>query len=258
MKIKIGDWKVDSRTLIRVEWRKYYPKLVIHEKFEKYVKWILRILTFVGILTSFLVLPYVAGIIVTLSLFVIEQFFERTLFEYSVMILQPFPEFEVDYNQWLTNGYFLLNPEVQDHDGYYNYFGPAYADKDYAIKFFSYIRSWNQDEDIDDENNICISFILEEDNTYSTFLYANTERKWLKRMFTDYEKAMQVEKYGKAQQSMIVQMIYWKNLKIVEGMFFTKFLAQQKNDDKFYFAPFYIDNDNLVLIDELKVRIVYA
>jgi hypothetical protein len=52
MKIKVRNWKVDLSTLFRVEWRKPFPKIVIHEKFEKYVKWTLRILTVIGIGTS--------------------------------------------------------------------------------------------------------------------------------------------------------------------------------------------------------------
>lgn len=254
MKFRLGNWKIDSSSLIRVHWKKYYPKLIVHEKFEKPVNWILRILTVVGIATSFLTLPYWAGIVMTFVLFGIEQFFERALFEYSVMILQPFPDFEIDYDQWLTNGYFLLNPDIEDHEGYLNYFGPAYADKEYAIKFFNYIRSWNQDNDEDEENNICISFIIESDVSYSTYLYANPDRKWLDPMFTEYKKSVELEKYGKQQQSMVMQMVFWKNLKMKQGMFFHQFREQQKNDEPFYFVPFYIDNENPIPIQELRVR----
>lgn len=253
MKFRLGNWKVDSKSLVRLQWKKYYPKLIVHEKFEKPVKWVLRILTVIGIATSFLTLPYWGGIIMTFVLFGIEQFLERTLFEYSVMILQPFPDFEIEYDQWLTNGYLLLNPEIENHDGYLNYFGPAYADKDYAIKFFNYIRSWNQDNDKDEENNICISFIIESDVSYSTYLYANPDRKWLDPMFSEYQKSMQLEKYGKQQQSMVMQMVFWKNLKMKQGMFFHQFREQQKNDEPFYFVPFYLENGNPIPVQELRV-----
>ncbi|RLJ97754.1 hypothetical protein [Tenacibaculum discolor] len=251
MKFRVGNWRIDSKSLVRIHWKKYYPKLVVHEKYENHVKWILRILTVIGIITSFLILPYWAGIAVTLVLFGIEQLFERTLFEYSVMILQPFPDFEIEYDQWLTNGYFLLNPEYEQTDGYLNYFGPAYADKEYAIKFFNYIRSWNQDSDIDKDNNICISFIIESDVSYSTFLYANPDRKWLNPMFADYKEAMKLEKYGKQQQELVMQMVFWKNLKMKEGLFFHKFRAQQKNNEPFFFAPFWVENEKP--IEELRV-----
>lgn len=253
MKFRVGNWKVDSKSLVRLQWKKFYPKLIIHEKFEKPVKWVLRILTVIGIAASFLTLPYWSGIIMTFVLFGIQQLLEKTLFEYSVMILQPFPDFEIEYDQWLTNGYLLLNPEIKNHDGYLNYFGPAYADKDYAIKFFNYIRSWNQDNDKDEENNICISFIIENDVSYSTYLYANPNRKWLNPMFSNFQKSMRLEKYGKQQQSMVMQMVFWKNLKMKQGMFFHQFRNQQKNNQPFYFVPFYMDNGNPIPVERLRV-----
>jgi hypothetical protein len=251
MKFRVGNWKIDSKSLVRIHWKKYYPKLVVHEKYENHVKWILRILTAIGIITSFIVLPYWAGIVTTLVLFGIEQLFERTLFEYSIMVLQPFPDFEIEYDQWLTNGYFLLNPEYKQTDGYLNYFGPAYADKEYAIKFFNYIRSWNKNNDIDKDNNICISLIIESDVSYSTFLYANPDRKWLDPMFADYKEAMKLEKYGKQQQELVMQMVFWKNLKMKEGMFFHKFRVQQKTNEPFFFAPFWVEDERP--IEELRV-----
>ena len=255
MKIKVGNWKVDSKTLIRFEWRKYYPKLIVHEKFEKHIKWILRILAFIGIVISFLVLPYFAGIIVTIVLFGIQTLIEKTLFEYSIMIIQPFPDFEIDYDQWITNGYFLTNEQIEGHDNFPNYFGPAYKDENYAFQFFSYIREWNQNKDTDFDNNICISFIYESDVSYSTYLYANPHRKWLNESFNSAKDTLKLEKYGKAQQSMVVQMVYWKKLKMTNGMFFTKFIESQKNrkNKEFYFAPFVHKDGKIFYIDELKV-----
>ena len=253
MKFRVGNWKVDSKSLVRLQWKKYYPKLIVHEKFEKLVKWVLRILTVIGITTSFLSLPNWGGIIMALVLLGIEQILERTLFEYSVIIFQSFPDFEIEYDQWLTNGYLLQDQEIKNKYGYLNYFGPAYSDKEYAIKFFNYIRSWNQDHNKDEENNICISFIIESDLSYTTFLYANTDRKWLDTMFSEYQKSMQLEKYGKQQQSMVMQMVFWKNLKMKQGMFFHQFRHLQKNDEPFYFIPFYIDNEKPVPIEELKI-----
>lgn len=253
MKFRVGNWKFDSRSFVRVQWKKYYPKLIVHEKFEKQVKLILRILTVIGIGTSFLVLPYWGGIIVTFLLFGIEQFFEKTLFEYSVAILQPFPNFKIDYDQWLTNGYFILNPDVDRNEVNLNYFGPTYKDKDYAAKFFKYIRSWNQDLDEDKENNICISFIIESDVSYTTYFYANPERKWLKPMFSEYEQSVRLEKFGKQQQSIVMQMTFWKNLKMERGMFFHQFRNQQQKDEPFYFVPFYLENGKPIPLEELKV-----
>jgi hypothetical protein len=117
------------------------------------------------------------------------------------------------------------------------------------------LKSWNQaenpSEDLD--NNICLSFILEEDNSYTTYFYANPNRKWLDHMFYHYRKNNQLKLYGKNQQSMVMQMIYWKNLKIVEGTSFTKFIDEQPENKEFFFAPFFIENGTPIVLEKSKI-----
>ena len=40
MKIKKGDWKIESSSLVNIEWRNKIPRLIVHEKYEKIVKWV--------------------------------------------------------------------------------------------------------------------------------------------------------------------------------------------------------------------------
>ena len=35
MKIKLENWEIDTSTFVRIEWHKPFPKLVLHEKYEK-------------------------------------------------------------------------------------------------------------------------------------------------------------------------------------------------------------------------------
>ena len=113
MKIKLGKWKIDTSTIVRIEWHKPFPKLILHEKYEKFIKWILRILTLIGIATSIITLPPVYSLLLSIALLLIEQFFERTVFEYSIFYVFNFPDFEIDYSQWTTSGYFLLTSNPQ-------------------------------------------------------------------------------------------------------------------------------------------------
>ena len=255
MKIRIGSWKIDSRSLIRIEWGKFYPKLIVHEKFEKKIKILLRLLTAIGIGTSIISLSPVFSLMLAIVLLGIEQFFEKVLFEYTIFVVQPYPDFEIEYSQWLTNGYLFPNPEFKEKHNLIYHFGPAYKTRDYANKFFEYLKSWNQaenpSEDLD--NNICLSFILEEDNSYTTYFYANPNRKWLDHMFYHYRKNNQLKLYGKNQQSMVMQMIYWKNLKIVEGTSFTKFIDEQPENKEFFFAPFFIENGTPIVLEKSKI-----
>ena len=252
MKFRKGNWKIDSKTLIRLEWNKCVPKLIIHEKYEKIVKWTLRILSFIGITTAFLTLPYLIGILLTFVIFFVEQFLEKTIFEYSVFYLFPIPDFDIEYDNWLTSGYLLINDKKLLNQGYLNHFGPAYENKTYAIKFFNYLRLWNNSENTDLENNICISLIIENDQKYSTYFYPNSNRKELRQYFAKYKKKMALEKYGKEQQEMIMQMIFWKPNQ-TQGTFFKQFISDLKINSEYFFAPFYIENEQPKMVEELKI-----
>lgn len=252
MKFRKGNWKIDSKSLIRLEWNKYIPKLIVHEKYEKIVKWILRIISFIGIATAFLTLSYILGIIVTLLIFIVEQFLENTIFEYSIFYLFPIPDFDIEYDNWLTSGYFLINDKNLLNQGYLNHFGPAYADKNYAIKFFNYLRLWNDNQNSDLENNICISLIIENDRKYSTYFYPNSNRKELENYFAKYKEEMALKKYGKVQQEMTMQMIFWK-INQNQGEFFKNFTNDLHINSEYYFAPFYIENEKPKIIEELKI-----
>ena len=252
MKFRKGNWKIDSKSLIRLEWNKYIPKLIVHEKYEKIVKWLLRIISFVGIATAFLTLSYILGIIVTLLIFIVEQFLEKTIFEYSIFYLFPIPDFDIEYDNWLTSGYFLINDKNLLNQGYLNHFGPAYADKNYAIKFFNYLRLWNDNQNSDLENNICISLIIENDRKYSTYFYPNSNRKELENYFAKYKEEMALKKYGKVQQEMTMQMIFWK-INQNQGEFFKTFINDLHINSEYYFVPFYIENEKPIIIEELKI-----
>lgn len=254
MKIKLGKWKVDTSTFIRIEWCKPFPKLVLHEKYEKGVKWLLRILTLIGIATSIIALPPVYSLLLSIVLVLIEQFFEKTIFEYSVFYISQLPDFDIDYSQWLTSGYLLLSGENRKllTQGYHNHFGPAYRDKNYAIKFFNYLRIWNDSHSVDSANNICVSIIIENNENYSVYLYPNIQEEKLDKYFSKHKEKMALKKYGKKQQELIMQTLFWKR-NITQGNFFKQFIDDLKTSNEYYFAPFYVENGNSIIIDELKI-----
>ena len=237
MKIKVSkNLYVNSNTLFRLEWRKFYPVLVVHEKFEKILKWILRIIAIGGIATSVISIPvwyFSLGLAIIIVL--IEQFFERTIFEYTTMIVQPFPEFEIEYAQWKTNG-FMLPKKKNDED--LPYFGPSYQDETYATNMFKYFTSWIDDSSNDDkDNNLIVSLIIEPNKEYTTYIYANLGRKRLDNMFKLLGDMSRLEKHGKRQQQFITQMFYWNTLDFKDGYYIKKFLEFKDENDPYYFTP---------------------
>jgi len=151
------------------------------------------------------------------------------------MIVQPFPDFEIENGQWKTNG-FMLPREKNDED--LAYFGPSYKSEIYAINMFKYFISWIDNNSQDDkDNNLVISLIIEPNEEYTTYIYANLGRKRLDYMFKFYGGLSRLEKYGKRQQQFITQMFYWNTLDFKDGFFIKKFLEFKDENDPYYFAP---------------------
>lgn len=237
MKIKISkDLKINTNTLFRLEWRKWYPALVIHEKFESVVKWTLRIIAFIGIAMSVITIQiWWVSLSIAVGIFLIEQFLERAIFEYTAMVVQPYPDFDVDYSQWKTNG-FMIPTERNDSD--LAHFGPSYLDEEYAIKFFKYLRSWVNDNSNDDiENTLITSIVIEPNARYTTYIYPNIGRKRLDYMFKFIEATNKLEKYGKRQQNFVMQLIFWHTLDFKDGYYIKRFLDYRKPDEPFMFTP---------------------
>lgn len=254
MKIPIRGIKVDSSLLFRIEWKFPLPKIYLHERFENIAKWTARIIVGFGIGASFLALPTSIDFSVAVGLLLIEVIIEKIVFEYSVLIIQPPPDFKVEETQWITNGYLFPDPKYKQQYDLQNHFGPVYKDEAYGKQFFDYLRSWNSGESDDVENNICLSFVIEEDNSYTTYIYANPDRKWLDIAFNSYRENIKYEKYGKVQQSMVMQMVYWKTLLNKKGTLFYSFISEQEQDKTFHFCPFYLDNETPVAIDSFVVK----
>jgi len=243
MRIKIGKGiYVDSRTLIRLEWRKFTPVLVVHEKFENKIKWILRVLAIIGIATSIISIDkwyYSLGL--ALCIFLIEQLFEKTVFEYTTLLFMKFPDFSIDYSKWKTNG-FMIPAVISEQN--LCYAGPTYSDKEYAVKFFDYIKSWNNGSNIDNEGNINFSLVLEPDENYSTYLYPNPNKSELDKIFKHEAESKKLDKYGKKQQELIGHMLFWNTLPYKDGSYIKMFLEAQKPNEKFYLTPSVIPKQN--------------
>lgn len=56
--MRFRKWNNSRRSLVSLRFRKGLPRLVAYEKYEKSIKWILRILTSIGIISSVFTLPF--------------------------------------------------------------------------------------------------------------------------------------------------------------------------------------------------------
>lgn len=194
------------RSLVSVEIHGGIPNLVLHEKYERKVKFVLRLLMGVGILVSVLTIPvWYLSLAVALLLVGIELFLESTVFEYTSIYVMPMPTFTYDPEQWVGMGYAF----AQD-TGDLDLVGPAFKDHSYAMEFLMLLRRWNYEENDDNANNIHLSFILEKESQYAAYLYPDLRRQSASKFFDEIEEKSYKEKPGKRHQQLVVLFTFCK------------------------------------------------
>lgn len=234
--MKQGRWRVRLSSLVTVRWQNHLPRLVVHEKYEKRVKLISRIVAIVAIVSSVLALrTWYVRLSVALTIFFIEQFIERAIFLYTSIYAQPLPDFTIEGEKWTDMCFaYPENPEPNE----LNVVGPVFSDEEYAHRLFNLLRNWNYQQSEDRDNNICLSFIAENEKLYSVYLYPNLKRKSIGQFFKQAEEYQKYEKYRKEHQQLVMQMVFCKVFRYGEGVSLKSFVEIQPKDKPFWLMPF--------------------
>jgi hypothetical protein len=88
--------------------------------------------------------------------------------------------------------------------------GPAFRDKEYAEEILRVIRSWNYEEDIDDQDYIRLSFIMENSDNYAIYIYPAKNRPSTEEFFKEYEEESKETKHGKRLMRLVIAMTFCK------------------------------------------------
>jgi hypothetical protein len=246
-------WHNRRKTLITLRWKRGIPRLVIHEKYENLVKWLLRTLAFIGILTSVLYIPFwYLSLLSALLLVAIEQFLERAVFLYTIFYWQPMPYFKWDIgDEWEAMGFAF--PESKSPKAL-NLVGPVFKSESCTREFFNLLRKWNYNSNDDKENNICLSLITVKDGYYA-FIYPNLKRQTIKSTFNDIEESARLKKYGKESQQFVVQFIFCKHFIYGHNSMFERFAQEQASGRPYWLQAFLQNSDGLssILYDEKPI-----
>lgn len=233
--VRKGDWKISLRSLVSVRWQRGIPRLRVHEKYETAVKWIMRVLTLVGIASALVSMPPLAGVVLAVVLLAIEQFFERAVFEYTTIYVLPMPDFAFDSASWIEMAYAL----PADPDGYSDATLPSYCmlvfdNYDQAAGVMRLLRAWASGPHGDDVDNLVVSFIWEEFGGYSVYVYPDLERRELERVFEETRLLQIEEKLTKQQQGLVMFFKLGKYFSGGSHLRLDAFLSRQTKTD----APF--------------------
>lgn len=252
MKISVGDWKVNLRSLIDVKLNKFYlPTLHVHEKFEKALRILLWTLTFIGVLSSLIIFEeWYQSILFSIFLTALTIFFDKSVVEYSTILVTPMPDFDIHSDEW--NGMAYMLPK---DSRYPPIMGPTFKSKEFALKFYRLLRSWNYDA-IDDQekNNIKISIVVENDLDYSIYLYPNPDRESVVSFFDKSKRVQAFEKQGKKQQELVTMVIFCRIFPYGANSSVRRFVRLYKWGTPFGLSVFLRDEETneISFIDEVE------
>lgn len=178
------------------------PHIKVNEKHEKKVKWILRVLTIIGIASSLIAFSqWYYSLIFSLVLFIIEQTFEQIIFTHAVMLVQPLP------NNWNASKWTGMIFATDDTN---NFLGFGFSDRKVGLDFFNTIFAWNEDSEIN-TGKIQLSLIQEDENNYSVHIYPTADRTFIKENIDKQELAFDKKvNAGKELNILLVQMCFCK------------------------------------------------
>lgn len=227
--------------LFRVTVEKGIPRLHIHEKFEKWIKWVLRMLLIIGIATSVISFQiWYWNLLLAIILVVIEQILERVIFIFTTIFVTPIPE-RYDPKDWRG---MIWGFPMDRKDPFI--VGPLFKDQESARRIFKCLKSWNYEQAEDWNNNISLSAIIEDKDEYLMYMYPGKERESIKK----WDEQAKKQKYGREHQGLVFQIIFCKKFKYT-GSNFVTFKNNYHEGEKYIFAPFYVDNNKPTQYNEL-------
>ncbi|WP_438312248.1 hypothetical protein [Sporosarcina sp. FA9] len=234
------------KSYVELSFDKKIPRLKLHEKYRKHVIWTLRFLTLLGIISSFLsFIPIIAGLI-TLTLLGIQTFIEKTTYHYNSLYVQPLPDFEYKPDEWRAVVYGVPTEEKVPF-----LIGLCFETEEYANQIFSLLRAYNNNENVDSENNICISLIIKNVSSYYFLIYPNDEKEIIKSTRDQITSENKLEKYGLEHQQLVMQLVVCKEFPYKSNTL-TRFRENYRDGESYQLSAYIFDDGELREIKEIE------
>jgi hypothetical protein len=245
-----GKLWISWRSFVDLRWDGWAPRLVVHEKYERVIKWTLRALTALGILSSLITMSKLAGLSLSVGLLALDQLLERAVLQYTTIIITPVPTFSITMEEITGVAYMLIKEDLEHNP---DIMGFSFKTEELARKFFEVVRAWNYGEQEDADDNIKITVVWpNRGDGYYVCMYPSLDRKPLKARFDALAEIQGTKKPGKKQQQLVMMWTMRKSLG-GGGRALRAFLARQRPDRPFWFAPFVsADGTNPRRIDDVR------
>ena len=161
-------------------------KIIIPERFKRYVKSIKFVITLVGLFSAFIAFSSVIiSFLFGLLLFTFVWLLEKFIFTYTAIYLPPLPTFRIEPEKWIGNAFGVMRTE----DGSIEIpaIGLVFSDINYARKIHGLILAWSYNNFDDQDKNVTLSAIVE-NNDYHFFIYPSISRITINDFMSKFEE----------------------------------------------------------------------
>lgn len=226
-------WNNRRRTFIRVEVHNKLPRFIIPEKYERLVTWLLRGLAVLGIILSAITLRWYLSLGLAVMLLIFELVLKATIFQFTTIFIQPVPV-KWDNSKWLAMVFFQIESR--------KYLGMLIEKEKQAQELYECLKAWNYGRYIDEDNNIRLSFVIENDNTYTAFIYPSFERSVVKKFKENVDYEMFKRKELKNQQQIILSIVFCKAFPYKPKSALHQFISGYKPGTPFAFVTYFCES----------------
>lgn len=214
------------------------PRLYLHEKNERRVRWAIRTITFTGIALSVVSLPWYYSLLCAASLVGLDFFLEKTLFYYSSLYVGTLME-NYDPDEWMAT-IVISHGEPTDPKSKM-IVGLAFRTENYANRFFETLHGFNSSNDYR-QKDLMLTFVIDED-MYFVYLYARPDKSSVTAFKESVEEKSKFEKYGKEHFMLMMQMVICKGFETTRNFAIGMFLDNNPPGKEFMLAPYVFDPD---------------
>lgn len=225
-------------------------RIYIHEKHQRKVKNIKWVLPLIGLFASLFVLPLLYGFVVALFLYLFARLVEKIFYFFTSLYVHLLPDFEINNDLWLGMVFGYYAPPNKRFQ--IPLVGLIFSDEEYAKKFFSLLLRWNYDSLEDRDNNFVISIILNNDDSYLTYIYPNIKRKSAEMFVQEVESRRKKEFPEEQHVKLFAQFFTMKRFDITSRSYFPTFRERYEDGIPYRLDAFTGTEENLEEFGKIK------
>ncbi|HEX7114318.1 MAG TPA: hypothetical protein VF193_04250 [Steroidobacter sp.] len=188
------------------------PRLFLHEKHEKRVRWAIRGLTALGVGLSVVSLPWYLALVIAITLVALDWFLEHTLFYYTSMFVSHMM-LDYDPEEWVGNVVVSIGKPEDPRSR--KIVGIWLRTEAYAKRFFEHLHTLTGRDD-KEQGDLRLTFIVDED-MYFVYIYSDLMRTQFQKFKGRVEEDHIISKHGKEHFPLIMTQVICRGFETTRG-----------------------------------------